>query len=275
MKSRLGKIARLPLSIREELNTRLLEGDPAHLLIEWLNTDPAVLDVLNTDFNGELVSTQNIGEWRRGGYMEWALVRECAATARGLSESSEDVASTGISAEHLLTVLTVQYARILNELDTVPAEELDRKLNLLRKLTNAALAMRRREFHAARLEIARERSEIARGRLELAREKQLSKSASSGSSAASASTESTAAPRKKAPKSDASENGSSSNAEASASLDQHRRDALHPETTVAPQKAPAPIASQNGASPEAGAAASSGQSSWREALNRKLRHQSR
>ena len=225
MKSRLGKIARLPLSIREELNTRLLEGDPVHLLIEWLNTDPAVLDVLNTDFGGELISERNIGQWQRGGYMEWALVRECAATARGLSESSEDLASTGISAEHLLTVLTVQYARILNELQTAPADELERRINLLRKLTNAALALRRREFQAARLEIARER-------LELAREKQLSKSASSGSSAASTSTESTVAPRKEAPK-------------ANASL--------------------------NGASPGAGAAASANQSSWREALERKLR----
>ena len=219
MKSRLGKIARLPLSIREELNTRLLEGDPAHLLIEWLNTDPAVIGVLNTDFGGEIISAQNVGEWRRGGYMEWALVRECAATARGLSGSSEDIASTGISAEHLLTVLTAQYAKILTELQSAPVDELERRINLLRKLTNAALALRRREFQAARIE-------IARGRLELALEKQLSRSASSASSTVSASTESTAAPRKKAPKSDASENGSSSNAEASASLDQHRRDAL-------------------------------------------------
>ena len=97
MKSRLGKIARLPLSIREELNTRLFEGNPAHLLIEWLNTDPEVLGVLSTDFGGELISAQNVGEWRRGGYMEWALVRECAATARGLSESSEEVAATSRS----------------------------------------------------------------------------------------------------------------------------------------------------------------------------------
>ena len=224
MRSRLGKIARLPLAIREELNTRLLEGDPAHLLIEWLNTDPAVLDVLNTDFGGELISSQNIGQWQRGGYMEWALVRECAATARGLSESSEDIASTGISAEHLLTVLTAQYAKILTELQTAPVDKLDeleRRINLLRKLTNAALAMRRREFHAARLEIARERNEIARGRLELAREKQLSKSASSASSKASASTESTAAP------------------------DQHRqRDALEPESATASKQAATPDAFQ-------------------------------
>ena len=82
------------------------------------------------------------------------------------------------------------------------------EVNLLKKLTNAALALRRREFQAARIE-------IARGRLELAREKQLSKSASSGSSAALASTESTAAPRNKAPKSNASRNGAPSGAVAS------------------------------------------------------------
>ena len=190
MKSRIGKIARLPLDLRDELNHRLSDGEPAHSLIAWLNADPEVLAILREQFDGQLISEQNVSAWRQGGYMEWALVRECAATANGLSESSEDIAATGIKAEHLLTVLTCQYARLLNQWENLPYEELNKKLNILKKLTNAALALRRREFQALRLELDRDRHELAR-------EKQLSKSASSASSRASASTESTGSTRKK------------------------------------------------------------------------------
>ena len=46
----------LPLEIRNDLNARLSEGDPAHLVIEWLNTHPSVLAVLNTHFDGQKLS---------------------------------------------------------------------------------------------------------------------------------------------------------------------------------------------------------------------------
>jgi hypothetical protein len=44
--TRNGKIARLPAAIREELNQRLFDGEPAKPLIEWLNGQPRVQAVL-------------------------------------------------------------------------------------------------------------------------------------------------------------------------------------------------------------------------------------
>jgi hypothetical protein len=40
--SRTGKIARLPQSLREELNHRLENGELARNLADWLNTLPEV-----------------------------------------------------------------------------------------------------------------------------------------------------------------------------------------------------------------------------------------
>jgi len=40
--TRIGKIGRLPRQVREELNRRLLEGEPGITLVDWLNGLPAV-----------------------------------------------------------------------------------------------------------------------------------------------------------------------------------------------------------------------------------------
>jgi len=50
MKARNGKIARLPLEIREQLNERLADGEPANRLVEWLNASPGVMKVMAKQF---------------------------------------------------------------------------------------------------------------------------------------------------------------------------------------------------------------------------------
>ena len=42
MKARNGKVARIPLEIREQLNCRLADGEPGIRLVEWLNANPDV-----------------------------------------------------------------------------------------------------------------------------------------------------------------------------------------------------------------------------------------
>jgi len=37
--ARNGKIARIPLEIREQLNCRLADGEPGNRLVEWLNSN--------------------------------------------------------------------------------------------------------------------------------------------------------------------------------------------------------------------------------------------
>jgi len=71
MKTRNGKIARLPKKIREELNRRLEEGCTGAKLAEWLNEVPSVKKVLREQFKNQPISEQNLSQWRDGGYEDW------------------------------------------------------------------------------------------------------------------------------------------------------------------------------------------------------------
>lgn len=70
-KSRRGKIARLPLPIREELNRKLRDNVSGPKIRAWLSGLPEVKAILDTDFGGEEVTPQNLSDWRAGGYAEW------------------------------------------------------------------------------------------------------------------------------------------------------------------------------------------------------------
>jgi len=50
--TRIGKIARLPLAVREELNTRLRNGESGRKLVPWLNGLPAAREVLAAECKG-------------------------------------------------------------------------------------------------------------------------------------------------------------------------------------------------------------------------------
>jgi hypothetical protein len=71
MNARNGKIARLPRSVREELNERLERSEESPQLLDWLNALPEVKKVLKSDFAGAPISKQNLSEWRQGGFQEW------------------------------------------------------------------------------------------------------------------------------------------------------------------------------------------------------------
>jgi len=69
--ARTGKIARLPLAIREELNMRLRDNESGQTLLEWLNGEEVVKQVLAKSFNGEPISDANLSLWRSGGFEDW------------------------------------------------------------------------------------------------------------------------------------------------------------------------------------------------------------
>lgn len=79
---RLGKIARLPLEIRDELNARLADNEPAERLLRWLNQLPQVKDVLAELFDGRPISQQNLSAWKLGGYRDWERHQQTRARAR-------------------------------------------------------------------------------------------------------------------------------------------------------------------------------------------------
>jgi len=181
MKTRNGKIARLPIQIREQLNARLADGEPGNRLVEWLNSNPDVTKVMAEQFEGRPITDNNLSEWRAGGYEEWLTLDAFLDETRILSENAGEVAATGISSDHLHIVLLAHHARLLKNLETMPENEFKTRLNTVRKLTASIMNMRRDELQRARLELQRER-------LEFLREKESLKSASSSKTATSTST---------------------------------------------------------------------------------------
>jgi hypothetical protein len=74
-RARCGKIARLPVQIREQLNRHLENNCPASAILPWLNALPETRQILHSQFNDMAITKQNLSEWRHGGYEEW-LIRE-------------------------------------------------------------------------------------------------------------------------------------------------------------------------------------------------------
>ena len=61
--ARQGKIARLPESLREQLNRRLREGQLGPQILPWLNAQPETIQTLAELFQGQPVTSQNLSDW--------------------------------------------------------------------------------------------------------------------------------------------------------------------------------------------------------------------
>jgi hypothetical protein len=180
MKTRNGKVARLPLEIREQLNVRLADGEPGNRLVEWLNSNPDVMNMMAERFEGRPITEQNISEWRQGGYEEWVTLHAFLDETRVISENAGAISGTGMTSDHLHMVLLAHHAHLLQNLVTMPEDEFNRRLKTVTKLTASIMKMQRSEQNEVRLQLQRER-------LELQREKQNLKSPSSTRSATSTS----------------------------------------------------------------------------------------
>jgi hypothetical protein len=93
--ARQGKIARLPVALRAELNARLLDGLAAGEILPWLNDLPEVQRVLKTHFASEPINDQNLSAWRLGGYADWLANREQVDATRRASEFALDLVRSG------------------------------------------------------------------------------------------------------------------------------------------------------------------------------------
>jgi len=78
---RVGKIARLPEHIREELNCHLYANELGLRLLDWLNRLPEVQAILARDFGARPINSVNLTKWKAGGYREWMFRREIILTA--------------------------------------------------------------------------------------------------------------------------------------------------------------------------------------------------
>ncbi len=156
--TRVGKIARLPRDIREQLNCRLEDGVPGVEIVAWLNASREVRKVLKTLFDGRPINEQNLSDWKQGGFLDWQkqqefreLVGKWSAHADDLMESAGGPLSDKASA-----LLGMQYLRMIESMSTaasVNPEDWER----LRELCRDLVALRRGDHNAERLKLDRER----------------------------------------------------------------------------------------------------------------------
>ena len=152
--ARKGKIAALSRNVRESLNRRMRRGEPGPDLLEWLNAEPAVVELLGKQFEGKPITRKNLWEWRHGGYKEWARHR---AVCQRLKRKQ---VGKGANRHELGEEMAEMYAEELTEtLDELIASALDPEVRMqrLEKGLNQIRGWRRSDYHAQRTALQTER----------------------------------------------------------------------------------------------------------------------
>jgi hypothetical protein len=151
--TRTGKIARLPRTVRDELNRRLDDGQPGVELVAWLNALPEVQAVLKAESFGRPVTEQNLSEWKGGGFRDWQRQQEALALARELAEDADEL--KGVAGTAVLDRVTpVLAAWLLDAVKTLlDAREAGGTIDLktLNELCAHIVALRRGDHEAARI----------------------------------------------------------------------------------------------------------------------------
>ena len=153
--ARHGKIARLPLDLRQELNRRLLDGEPGGSLLDWLNALPEVLAVLAADFQGRPIHAQNLTNWRQGGYRAWVTQQEALELAQRQDAATVEFQSEGRPplADTLATLVAARYAVAARQVVQAEGAEV---WQALRQVCADVADLRRGDYRSARLRLERE-----------------------------------------------------------------------------------------------------------------------
>jgi hypothetical protein len=157
--TRNGKIARLPLAVRQELNRRLDAGEQGKKLVAWLNALPAVQAILDAEFGGKAVREQNLSEWRQRGYRDWLAKQEALEIAERLGEDATEWNAEGRASftDALALWLVARYAVATRRVAETGGRE---GWRLLREMCGDIVELRKGDHTAERLQIERERLEL-------------------------------------------------------------------------------------------------------------------
>lgn len=163
--SRIGKIARLPKAVREKLNIRLEDNEPAKEILEWLNSLPETQKVLESQFNGTPINKQNLSDWKKGGFRDWQAQQEALVAMQQMASEAEEMQSS--STEPLSDkVATWLLARYFMKLKQALAADGADQLKLLHEFSADVVALRRGDHSSARLKLAEEKLERQGGKSE-------------------------------------------------------------------------------------------------------------
>jgi len=142
MKTRTGKIARLPAHIRDELNRRLDNGARGIDLVAWLNGLPEVQKIMAELFNGYPIRQQNLSEWRHGGYAEWSASHTHRAQWQDLLDHIEQLSNEHKDVtSHLSTLVVLELAEALDQLHGM--EDATERWKIFRLISQSLSRLRR------------------------------------------------------------------------------------------------------------------------------------
>lgn len=140
--ARVGKIARLPNALREEVNRRLLDGAPGPEILAWLNSHPEAAVILREHFAGEPFNPENLSAWRLGGYRDWLGRREKAENLKTLSSFARDLAgSGGHIADGAAAIIAGQILEALEHAAEAPASDSAEPVDPAKRMAAMAAAI--------------------------------------------------------------------------------------------------------------------------------------
>jgi hypothetical protein len=153
--TRNGKIARLPRSVRQELNRRLDDGEQGKQLVAWLNALPEVQAVVTAEFEGKPIREQNLSQWKKGGYRDWQAQQEAVEIAERLEEDAAEWAGEGRAplTDTLAHWLVARYAVATRHIAETGGRE---GWRMLREMCGDVVELRKGDHSAERLQIERE-----------------------------------------------------------------------------------------------------------------------
>jgi hypothetical protein len=158
--SRIGKIARLPHDIREQLNRRLLDGGSGPDILAWVNELPPCRQMLAQKFGGRPIDEGNLYEWRHGGYEEWLWHEDRRDRLGNAFEhlAKLDTAGDGSQvAERLGLLVAAELMTALNFLDGII--DMNDRWFRLREISRELTRFRRENCNNQRLRLAEQRLE--------------------------------------------------------------------------------------------------------------------
>ncbi len=177
MATRTGKIARLPHAVREEVNSRLLDGQSSRVILGWLNKHPQAVAVWDRDFEGVPASAQNLSEWKLGGWKEWRDRKERVENLKTLSTFANDLARAGGSiADGAAAILSGQILEALEQAGNLAVtggtDDAEKDPNDgLAKIAAAVASLQKAQVSRGKLELDKKRVKQRDAQLELDRQK--------------------------------------------------------------------------------------------------------
>jgi hypothetical protein len=121
---RIGKIARLPAKLRQEVNVRLDAGQTGEEICRWLNEEPETKQTMARHFSSEPVTESNVTAWRVGGFADWRKHQETLSAMQTMRQVSQ---ASGIAVtEELSLYIAARVAVLLQDTEKEKAAPKER-----------------------------------------------------------------------------------------------------------------------------------------------------